>query len=184
MGCPNLPINFWLTDSYLRAMKRNSFKKFYQLLQISCLIGKYLRLVKGMIADLFPDQLNAVVQLVLSLSLWFKFYCWFCHLDCHLLSIDAGCDGCHAWGRQHLLNPEHLVVLLAGPIPHNSIHLLIITTDFVTLYWFTGYVVFITTSFLASVESGDQCFCSTLKFYPVFWGHNEYKIVFFYFRIG
>ena len=27
-----------------------------------------------------------------------------------------------------------LVVLLAGPVPHNSIHLLIFTTDFVTLY--------------------------------------------------
>ena len=29
---------------------------------------------------------------------------------------------------------EHLVVLSAGSIPHNSIHLLIITTDFVALY--------------------------------------------------
>ena len=37
-------------------------------------------------------------------------------------------------GRQRLLNPEHLVVLSAGPIPHNSIHLLIITTHFVALY--------------------------------------------------
>ena len=26
------------------------------------------------------------------------------------------------------------IVLSAGPIPHNSIHLLIITTDFVALY--------------------------------------------------
>ena len=33
-----------------------------------------------------------------------------------------------------LTNPEHLVVLSAGPIPHNSIHLLIITADFVALY--------------------------------------------------
>ena len=48
-------------------------------------------------------------------------------------------------------------MLSAGPIPHNSIHLLIITTDFVALYRFTGYVVFIITSFLAGVESGDQC---------------------------
>ena len=48
-------------------------------------------------------------------------------------------------------------MLSAGLIPHNSIHLLIITTDFVALYWFTGYVVFIITSFLAGVESGDQC---------------------------
>ena len=48
-----------------------------------------------------------------------------------------------------MLNPEHLVVLSAGLIPHNSIHLLIITTDFVAL--------FIITSFLAGVKSGDQC---------------------------
>ena len=48
-------------------------------------------------------------------------------------------------------------MLSAGPISHNSIHLLIITTDFVALYRFTGYIVFIITSFLASVESGDQC---------------------------
>ena len=88
--------------------------------------------------------------------LFFKFYYWFCHLDCHFLSIDAGCHGCHAWGRQCLFNPEHLVVLSAGPILHNSIHLLTITTDFVALYWFTGYVVFIITSFLAGVESGGQ----------------------------
>ena len=33
-----------------------------------------------------------------------------------------------------MLNPEHLVVLSAGPIPHNNIHLLIVTTDFVALY--------------------------------------------------
>ena len=32
-----------------------------------------------------------------------------------------------------LLNPEHLVVLSAGPISHNSIHLLIITADCVAL---------------------------------------------------
>ena len=47
-------------------------------------------------------------------------------------------------------------MLSAGPISHNSIHLLIIITDFVALYRFTGYVVFIITSFLASVKSGDQ----------------------------
>ena len=43
-------------------------------------------------------------------------------------------QGCVLSFSSHLLNPEHLVVLLAGPISHNSIHLLIITTDFVTLY--------------------------------------------------
>ena len=55
-------------------------------------------------------------------------------------------------------------MLLAGPIPHNSIHLLIITTDFVTLYRFTGYVVFIITLFPASVESGDQFLYSSKVF--------------------
>ena len=37
-----------------------------------------------------------------------------------------------------LLSLEHLVALSAGPISHNSTHLLIITTDFVALslvYW-------------------------------------------------
>ena len=52
---------------------------------------------------------------------------------------------------------SNLVVLSAGLISHNSIHLLIITTDFVALYRFTGHVLFIITSFLVSVESRDQC---------------------------
>ena len=81
-----------------------------------------------------------------------------CHLDCHFLSIDDSCDGCHASGRQRLLNPEHLVALSNGPISHNSIHcscFKIIITYFVALYQFTGYVVFIFTSFFAGVESGD-----------------------------
>ena len=54
-------------------------------------------------------------------------------------------------------------MLSAGPISHdhNGIHLSIITTYFVELYQFTGYVVFITTSFLAGVESGDQCLLSS-----------------------
>ena len=111
---------------------RNSFQKFYG--RYLDPIGKYQRLVKYMVADSFSDYFNAVVQLVLDLSLFFKFYYRFCHLDCHFLSIDAACDGCHARGRQHLLNPEHLVVLSAGPTSYNSIHLLIITADFVALY--------------------------------------------------
>ena len=48
-------------------------------------------------------------------------------------------------------------MLLAGPIPHNSIHLLIITKILSHFTDFTGYVVFIITSFLAGVESADQC---------------------------
>ena len=50
---------------------RNSFKKFMADILIS--FGSR-RSVKDMVADSFPDQFNAVVQLVLSLSLFFKFY--------------------------------------------------------------------------------------------------------------
>ena len=51
---------------------RNSFSKFSG--RYSDLIGKYQRSVKDMVADSFPDYFNAVVQLVLSLSLFFKFH--------------------------------------------------------------------------------------------------------------
>ena len=40
---------------------------------------------------------------------------------------------------------------------------------------FTGYVLFIITSFLAGVESTDQCLLNSKV---LSWGHNEYKIVF------
>ena len=39
----------------------------------------------------------------------------------------------HAWDKQNIVNPKHLVVLMAGLISHYSIHLLIIATDFVAL---------------------------------------------------
>ena len=58
-------------------------------------------------------------------------------------------------------------MLSACPISHNSIHLFIITTDFVVLYLFTGYVGFIITSFLP-VLSLKTNVCSILMFYPVF----------------
>ena len=45
---------------------------------------------------------------------------------------------------------------------------------------FTGYVVFIITSFLAGAESADQCLPNSKSFILFFWRHNEYKIVFFY----
>ena len=48
-------------------------------------------------------------------------------------------------------------MLSAAQISHKSMHLLIIITDFVALNKFTLYVAFIITSFLVSVESGDQC---------------------------
>ena len=50
------------------------------------------------------------------------------------------------------------MVLSAGPISYNSINFLIITTVFSRtslIYWICP--VFIITSFLAGVKSGDQC---------------------------
>ena len=47
-----------------------------------------------------------------------------------MLHMIASCDRCHARGRRHLLNPEHLVVLLAGPIFHASIEYM----DFVEIF--------------------------------------------------
>ena len=40
----------------------------------------------------------------------------------------------HARGRRHLLNPEHLVVLLAGLISHTSTQY-IDFVDFFTFHW-------------------------------------------------
>ena len=54
--------------------------------------------MKDNITDSFPEQFNVVVQLVLSLFFLMPF-----HLDCHILSIDASCDGCHACMRQTVL---------------------------------------------------------------------------------
>ena len=61
--------SFFLSDSYLRAMRQKFYGRYLDL------IGKYQRLVKDMVADSFPDYFNAVVQLVLGLSLFFKLYC-------------------------------------------------------------------------------------------------------------
>ena len=47
-----------------------------------------------------------------------------------ILYLIHSCDGCHASGRQRLLNPEHMVVLLAGLISHTSIQYM----DFVVIF--------------------------------------------------
>ena len=67
---------------------------------------------------------------VIYMDLSLGFVTWICHLDLSKLKLIASCDGCHAWGRRRLLNPEHLVVLLAGPISHTSTQY----TDFVGFY--------------------------------------------------
>ena len=87
----------------------------------------------------------------------------------HFFSTNAGCVGCHALGRHHLLNPKHLVVLSADPISHNSIHLLKIAADFAALSKFIRSVVFLIASFLMGVKSEDQFLLNYLmKSCPVF----------------
>ena len=61
------------------------------------------------------------------------------------------------------MRAEHLVVLWAGPIPHNSIHLLIITTDLLDM-------LFLLSLHFLPVLSLETSVCTTLKFYPVFLG--------------
>ena len=70
---------------------------------------------------------------------------------------------------QRLLNPGHLVVLLASWIPHNSIRLLIITTD---LSHFTDLLdmSFSLSLHFLPVLSLETSVCLTLKFYPAFLG--------------
>ena len=70
-------------------------------------------------------------------------------------------------------------MLSAGSIPHNSIHLLIITTDFVALYTDLLDMSFSLSRDFLPVLSLETSVCLTLKFILFFWGHNEYKIVFF-----
>ena len=53
------------------------------------------------------------------------------HLDLPILYLIASCDGgYYVRERQHLHNPEHLVVLLAGPISRTSIQYM----DFVEMF--------------------------------------------------
>ena len=48
-------------------------------------------------------------------------------------------------------------VLSAVPIPHSGVRLLVVTADFVALCWFYWMCPFIVASFVAGVESADQC---------------------------
>ena len=67
----------------------------------------------------------------------------FFKLNLSELKLIASCDGCHAWGRRRLLNPERLVVLLAGPISHTGTQY----TGFVDFLHFTGFVCHLFCSF-------------------------------------
>ena len=73
---------------------------------------------------------------VIYMDLSLGFVTWICHLDLSELKLIVSCDGCHARGRRRILNPEHLVVLLAGPISHTSTQY----TDFVDFLHFNGSV--------------------------------------------
>ena len=73
---------------------------------------------------------------VIYMDLSLGFVTWICHLDLSKLKLIVSCDGCYAWGRRRLLNPEHLVVLLAGPISHTSTQYI----DFVDFLHFSGSV--------------------------------------------
>ena len=44
-------------------------------------------------------------------------------MECYFSTITAVCIGCHARGKEHLLNPEYLDVhvLALGPISHISL---------------------------------------------------------------
>ena len=86
-------------------------------------------------------------------------------MDLSKLYLTASYDRCHASGRQRLLNLEHLVVLLAGPISH--VHTSIQCMGFVeifnvSLYLFTTYFIFL---ILVGVEL-PLCIVVMLLLYP------------------
>ena len=62
------------------------------------------------------------------------------HLNLTVLYFIASWDRCHTRGRRRLLNPEHLVVLIAGPIVHGSCR---------NFQCFTGFFIVYFTVFLA-----------------------------------
>ena len=76
-------------------------------------------------------------------NLGFLLFTWICCLELSKRRLIASCDRCHGWGRRCLLNPEHLVMLLAGPISHTSTQYI----DFVDFLYFTGFVYHLFCSF-------------------------------------
>ena len=101
---------------------------------------------------------------------------WSSHLDLWILYLIADCDGYHAWGRRCLLNPEHLVVLLAGPISHTSTQY-IDFADFFIFHW-------ICLPSILLILVGVKLPLCVLSLYPrmlcyVFWSQVEYGIVYF-----
>ena len=100
-----------LSQGYEVNRLRNSFQKFYG--RYPDVVAKYQKSVRDMINDSFPFliQWTCAVK-VLSIFLIYRI----CLLEYHFNTIVPVCDGCHARGRQRLLNLEHLVVLSTCPI--------------------------------------------------------------------
>ena len=102
-----------------------SLKKFYGRYQD--LIEKYHRSSRKCWMIHSQDNPYLIYARILVV---FCCFTWIFHLDLSTLYLIASCDGCHAWGRRRLLYPEHLIVLLARPISHNSIQYM----DFVEIF--------------------------------------------------
>ena len=86
--------------------------------------------------------------------------------------------GCHAWKRWRLLNPEHLVMFLAGPISHTSTQYM----DFVEIF---NISLDLSTIYIAHFSGCWASFVYSSRYprivWPVFWSQVEHKIVSFYF---
>ena len=127
----DIAINCWLTDflsqGYEVKCLKNWFKKFYG--RNPDLIGKYQRSVKDIIADSFPEQFNVVVQF--SFESFFKCLVTWIVTFYQLMLVVTGVM--HEADNAYSIRCTWFV-LSACLISHNRIHLLIITTDFVTLY--------------------------------------------------
>ena len=101
-------------------------------------------------------------------------------LGLSILKLIASCDGCHAWGRRRLLNPEHMVVFLVGPISHTStqsmdfVEIFRISLDLPTIYFahFSGcwtsfgcsHSILECFNLFSGVELSIRSFCIILGF--------------------
>ena len=92
---------------------------------------------------------------------------WICHLELSILYLTVSCDRCHAQGRRRLLNPEHLIVLLAGPVSHISIQYM----DFVEIFYVSQNLFTICFAhFSGCWASFVYSCCSILGWYNLFFG--------------
>ena len=104
----DIVINFWRIESFLGVMKSIDWaipsKNFMAGIKI------WLQSIRGQLETwwMIHSLYNTFYAVeVLSVFIIYRV----CHLECHLNTIVAVWDGCHAWGKHHLLNAEYLVVL-------------------------------------------------------------------------